>query len=38
MAPERLTSKLKNHSEFTQTAYFGGENAGGVAKEDGIDG
>jgi hypothetical protein len=33
-----LTAKLKNQSEFTQIAYFGGENAGGLAKAVGIDG
>jgi hypothetical protein len=38
MALERLTAKLKNQSEFTQIAYFGGENAGGLAKEDGVEG
>jgi hypothetical protein len=38
MAPERLIAKLKNQSEFTQRAYLGGENAGGLAKGDGIDG
>jgi hypothetical protein len=31
-------TKLKNQSEFTQTAYLGGENAGGVATIDGVDG
>jgi hypothetical protein len=31
-APVRLISKLKNQSEFTQIAYRGGENPGGVAK------
>jgi hypothetical protein len=31
-------TKLKNQSEFTQTAYLGGENAGGVATADGVDG
>jgi len=29
--------KLKNQSEFTQMAYLGGENGGGVAREEGID-
>jgi hypothetical protein len=38
VAPERLRAKLKNQSELTQIAYLGGENAGGVAKADGIDG
>jgi hypothetical protein len=34
MAHERLRAKLKNQREFTQMAYFGGENAGGSAKLD----
>jgi hypothetical protein len=38
MALERLRAKLKNQSEFTQIAYVGGENAGGSAKADEIDG
>jgi hypothetical protein len=38
MAHERLTVKLKNQSEFAQMAYLGGENPGGSAKGDGIDG
>jgi hypothetical protein len=38
MALEMLRAKLKIHSEFTQMAYVGGENAGGSAKADGIDG
>jgi hypothetical protein len=38
MAHEMLRAKLKIHSEFTQMAYVGGENAGGLAKRDGIDG
>jgi hypothetical protein len=38
MAPERLRAKLKNQRELTQMAYIGGENAGGLAKVDGIDG
>jgi len=38
MAHERLRAKLKNQREFTQMAYAGGENAGGLAKVDGIDG
>ena len=25
----RLMTKFRNHSEFTQTAYLGGENGGG---------
>jgi len=29
-------AKLRNQSELTQMAYFGGENAGGWAKVDGI--
>ena len=37
IAHERLITKLKNQSEFTQTAYLGGENAGGVATVDGVD-
>jgi hypothetical protein len=31
MAYVRLITKLKNQSEFTHTAYLGGENAGGWA-------
>ena len=38
MALERLKLKLKIQSELTQMAYFGGENAGGLAKVGGIDG
>jgi hypothetical protein len=38
MAHERLRVKLKNQREFTQMAYFGGENAGGSTKGDEIDG
>ena len=38
VAHERLIAKLRNQSEFTQMAYFGGENRAGSAKEDGIDG
>jgi len=38
IAHERLMTKLKDQSEFTQTAYLGGENAGGVATADGVDG
>jgi hypothetical protein len=30
-------TKLKNQREFTQIAYLGGENAGGVATADGMD-
>jgi hypothetical protein len=37
VAPQRLTVKLKNQSEFTQMAYLGGENAGGLAKTDWVD-
>jgi len=33
----RLRTKLKNQSALTQITYLGGENAGGAAKEDGID-
>ena len=36
-APDRLISRANNQSEFTQTAYLGGENEGGLAKVDGID-
>jgi hypothetical protein len=28
-APVRLITRLKNQSELTKTAYFGGENLGG---------
>ena len=38
IAHERLMTKLKNQSEFTHTAYLGGENAGGVATVDAVDG
>ena len=38
MALEMLRAKLKIHSEFTQMAYVGGENAGGSAKVDEMDG
>jgi hypothetical protein len=38
MAHEMLTAKLKNQSEFTQMAYFGGENPDRSTKEVGIDG
>jgi hypothetical protein len=31
-------TKLKNQREFTQIAYLGGVNAGGVARGDGVDG
>ena len=30
-------SRANNQSEFTQMAYLGGENAGGLAKVDSID-
>jgi len=30
-------SRANNQSEFTQTAYLGGVNGGGLAKVDGID-
>ena len=33
----RLMTKLRNQSEFTQTAYLGGENGGGLAKGEGMD-
>jgi hypothetical protein len=35
-APVRLIAKLKNQSELTQMAYFGGEKAGGLATLDRI--
>jgi hypothetical protein len=38
VAHERLIAKLRNQSEFTQMAYFGGENGAGSAKADGIGG
>jgi hypothetical protein len=38
MAHVRLMTKLRNQSEFTQRAYVGGENAGGLAIVDGFDG
>jgi len=31
-------TKLRNQSEFTQIAYLGGENGGGVARADDVDG
>jgi hypothetical protein len=37
MAPVRLIIRAKTQSEFTQIAYFGGENARGLAKMDGVD-
>ena len=37
VAPERLMSRANNQREFTQMAYLGGENTGGLAKADGID-
>lgn len=30
-------TKLKNHSEFTQMAYLGGEKGGGLADGEGMD-
>jgi hypothetical protein len=30
-------TKLKNQSEFTQIAYFGGEKAGGLGTGGGVD-
>ena len=33
----RLSTKLKSHSEFTQMAYVGGENGGGLAKGEGTE-
>ena len=33
----RLITKLKNQSEFTQTAYVGGENGGGIATAEGME-
>jgi hypothetical protein len=36
VAPIRLVAKLRNQSELTQMAYFGGENIGGCTKVDGI--
>jgi hypothetical protein len=38
IAHVRLITKLKNKSEFTQMAYAGGENAGGLTKVEGVDG
>ena len=32
----RLITKLKNQSEFTQTAYLGGENEAGIAMVEGV--
>ena len=34
-AHETLMTKLKNHNEFTQMAYLGGENGGGLAEGEG---
>jgi hypothetical protein len=31
VAVVRLINKLKNQSEFTQMAYLGGENGGGIS-------
>jgi hypothetical protein len=36
-AHERLINKLKNQSEFTQTAYVGGEKGVGMATVEGMD-
>ena len=36
MAPERLIAKLKNQREFTQMAYLGAENAGALARVNGV--
>lgn len=33
----RLMTKLKDQSEFTQTAYVGGENWGGVETVEGME-
>ena len=33
----RLMTRLKNQSEFTQMAYLGGENGGGLAIAEGKD-
>jgi len=30
-------TRLKNQSEFTQAAYLGGENGGGIATGEGMD-
>jgi hypothetical protein len=38
IAHERLITKLKNQSEFTQIAYFAGENAGGSIMGEGLSG
>ena len=35
MAQLTLITKLKNQSEFTQMAYLGGENAGGLGTGEG---
>ena len=37
VALDRLRRRDINQREFTQTAYLGGENGGGLAKVDGID-
>ena len=37
VAHERLIARLRNQSEFTQMAYFGGENGAGSAKAGRID-
>ena len=36
IAHVRLMEKLKNQSEFTQTAILDGENGGGLAEAEGI--
>ena len=36
IADMRLITRLRNHSELTQTAYVGGENAGGWVTAEGI--
>jgi len=38
IAQVRLINRLKTQSELTQTAYRGGEKAGGLAKAEGVDG
>ena len=38
MAHVRLITRLRNQSMFTQTAYLGGEKAGGETNEEGVDG
>ena len=36
-AAVRLITKLRNQSEFTQMAYIGGENGGGLGRMEGMD-